>query len=693
MRLMKAVIFLALCFTALHAEFDPSRFNFGADWEYPSKNGKIDELKYVLDYWTIWIWEDEFISFWHGAMIDTCRKYNQTPVFYGYLIAGLSGLGDADQGGRLDSEGGGWIRSNINKVVSTYEAYASRIASEYGTSKPVIWLMEPDFSQYCDGDGNDLSKSEAADVMKKLIGAVKKYLPNAYFSMDISPWDNNISSYYSNFDMSLISFLSNSGGRTQAGSDRIRSDANNNVTWAGASSAAGGLCIIADCGYGVGGKPTGHASDWDNIDNIKNRMKDGVLAITHKDPAVGWANTVKSLKTSLSGVSTKCSGMKFEMKYSLDTKSTSGGKVTKSPDALAYTSGQTVTVTAQPDNGYKFVGWTGDTTGSSPTLTFTMKKDYEIKANFVDKNALAQYSLTVNVTGSGVLKLDPDQLMYDSGTVVTVEAFVIDGTFTKWGGEFAGKPTDMNPLEIVMTGNKTVSAEFTGADVHQVNLVKNGSFNEGDADWTFGAYEDAKAEGGADDKEFKVTLQSTGTEDWQIQLMQPGITLEQGKQYVWSFYGYSEGGETSIKANIGMPVDPFTSYSKTKTIALTETREKFEYTFTMRSASTDEARIEFNGGKCTASWVIDEVELKEELVLGAKTTPPQLKPAPALVTDSQNERVTISWYDHAGRLLQTVSGDRRILSARNTMHFTGSAIAVVNIGGRRAVEKTVNLAR
>lgn len=189
MRLIRILGVVALLMNISWAEFNPSRFNFGCDWEYPSKNGRINEVKGVLDYITVWCHEDTFINPWHGAMVDTCRKYGLTPVFYGYLVAGLSGLGDADVGGKLDAQGGGWLRSNLNKVLQTYEAYAQKIASRYGTSKPVIWLMEPDYSQYCDGDGNDLSYDEAMKYMGQMVAAIKKtpsecLFFNGHFTVD-----------------------------------------------------------------------------------------------------------------------------------------------------------------------------------------------------------------------------------------------------------------------------------------------------------------------------------------------------------------------------------------------------------------------------------------------------------------------------------------------------------------------------
>jgi len=687
MRLMKVGVILTVLINLLWAEFNPSRFNFGADWDFLNKN-QTGSVADAIDYATIWLNDPSFNQYWHGDLLKFCNSKNKTPVFYAYIVAKTSGLGDADVGGKLDAEGGKWLKGNLSKVLSVYENYAQQTASIYGTTKPIIWLMEPDYYQYCNGN-DGVSYSEASGYMNQMIAAVKKYLPNALFSLDISPWNNDQSNYVNSFDMSKFTFMHTSGGRTEAGNDRIRMDNNNNVTWSQANSISG-KCIIADDGYGTGGGAIGHDATWDDLNNIKNRINNGVVAITQKAPNTNWGSTITSNKSSLSSAATKCSGLVFKKSYTLAVTASTGGKVTKSPDATSYDSGATVTLTATPNSGYKFTGWSGDATGTATTQTLKMTKDMSVAAAFVDVNAKTQFSLTITVTGSGVVKATPDQVMYDSGTTVSLEAFVVNGaTFTQWGGAVSGTT---NPATLVMGGNKSVTASFTGTTVVTKNLVKNGSFADGAVDWDFGAYETAKGEGSVVGGEFKMAVTNAGTEKWMIQLMQPGITLEKGKKYAFSFKAYGQA-EVKLTANIGMPVDPFTSYSKEKNITLTTTKTPYEYTFTMTGATTSDARVEFNGGLATAPWFIDDVVVTEAVEIGVNAPAPSNHFENALVKKGTNSRVVISWYDHAGRLLHSVSGDRSILTMRSGLRFTGSAIAVVNNGGQRTVFKTVNLTK
>ena len=58
------------------------------------------------------------------------------------------------------------------------------------------------------------------------------------------------------------------------------------------------------------------------------------------------------------------------------------GSVTKNPDTPTYASGSTVLLTATPNTGFRFTGWSGDATGSTNPLTVIMNANKTITANF-----------------------------------------------------------------------------------------------------------------------------------------------------------------------------------------------------------------------------------------------------------------------------------------------------------------------
>ena len=149
------------------------------------------------------------------------------------------------------------------------------------------------------------------------------------------------------------------------------------------------------------------------------------------------------------------------------------GTVVKNPDQAAYNSGTTVVLTATPNAGYTFTGWSGDATGSLNPLTVVMNANKNITAIFTA--IVNTYTLTVVAVNGSVVK-NPDQAAYNSGTSVVLTATPDAGyTFTGWSGDATGS---LNPLTVIMDANKTITANFTKDPIGpgHVNLGTAGDF-------------------------------------------------------------------------------------------------------------------------------------------------------------------------------------------------------------------------
>jgi hypothetical protein len=298
-RLLFSVVFLLLN-TVAFAAFDECRFNYGRQWQN-SFNENTDFSGKGLSHLAIWIGDnDNYNQYWEGSMVRAAKKNNLTPVFYAYVIAEY----DKDQGNQdCDvstpnhcTNGAETIRNKWSNIISRYRSYAQGVAQDFGTSGTTIWLIEPDFFQYSvSGDNHDTRFNQVgggipdADLCGKyfndIVSTIKSALPNAKIAVDISPWLNDgLVTWYANFDKSKVDYLFSSGGRTQGDQERMRSDNNNLVTWAFASSAMGGKKIIADDGYGVGGASNNDYGDWLNVSNLNNRISDGVIGLTIQEP-------------------------------------------------------------------------------------------------------------------------------------------------------------------------------------------------------------------------------------------------------------------------------------------------------------------------------------------------------------------------------------------------------------------------
>jgi hypothetical protein len=163
--------------------------------------------------------------------------------------------------------------------------------------------MEPDWYQYTlDQQTDPMTPGEAGEIMNQYVQAVKAILPDAYFSMDISPWvppgngGDDGADWYSNFNLAPFSLINTSGGGTEADNDEIRSS--NNMTWAGVSAVTG-KSIIADTGYGVNGSNEGHDDEWDDVNNINDRIADGVVGVAQYNPDSNWGSTLSSIRSQL----------------------------------------------------------------------------------------------------------------------------------------------------------------------------------------------------------------------------------------------------------------------------------------------------------------------------------------------------------------------------------------------------------
>jgi hypothetical protein len=80
-----------------------------------------------------------------------------------------------------------------------------------------------------------------------------------------------------------------------------------------------------------------------------------------------------------------------------------------------------------------------------------------------------QYTLAVNVVGSGSVIRNPDQATYSSGAVITLTAMPAAGwTFAGWSGDLAGSA---NPQALTSDANKVVTATFTVTGVNEAPVV------------------------------------------------------------------------------------------------------------------------------------------------------------------------------------------------------------------------------
>ena len=115
----------------------------------------------------------------------------------------------------------------------------------------------------------------------------------------------------------------------------------------------------------------------------------------------------------------------------------------------------------------------------------------------------------------------------------------------------------------------------------------------------------------------EINVTKTGTNAYDVQMIQNGVHYEKGQSYKVTFDAYASVART-LEVNIEKDTDPWTSYlGEAKTFDLGTEKKNFEILFTMNEATDENGRVSFNAGLATGSVFIDNVVLsKVEGTLG-----------------------------------------------------------------------------
>ncbi len=123
----------------------------------------------------------------------------------------------------------------------------------------------------------------------------------------------------------------------------------------------------------------------------------------------------------------------------------------------SYPFDSVVELTAEPADGWTFVGWEGDLSGGDNPKEITMDDNKEVTAVFERRD----YALNINTTGNGSVNeeiVSEPNKDYTYETVVKLTASAANGwNFVRWEGDLEG---DDNPKEITVDKEKTVTAVF-----------------------------------------------------------------------------------------------------------------------------------------------------------------------------------------------------------------------------------------
>ncbi|MEM7131407.1 MAG: hypothetical protein AAF702_34150 [Chloroflexota bacterium] len=141
--------------------------------------------------------------------------------------------------------------------------------------------------------------------------------------------------------------------------------------------------------------------------------------------------------------------------YTLDVIVVGNGDIVSSSEQVTYTHGDTVTLTAIPEAGWRFEEWQGPITGTNPMGSFQIEQNETVTATFLPE----LYTILTETIGSGLITINPETETHLYNTQVTLTATPAEHwQFVEWQGDVTGT---MPSATTIITKNSTITATFT----------------------------------------------------------------------------------------------------------------------------------------------------------------------------------------------------------------------------------------
>ncbi len=193
--------------------------------------------------------------------------------------------------------------------------------------------------------------------------------------------------------------------------------------------------------------------------------------------------------------------------------------------------------------------------------------------------------------------------------------------------------------------------------------VLNGNFSSGTTGWTLNVW-NGSATGSVVNEEYQINIATVGTIDHQIQLVQAGLRLEQGKSYQVTFDARGAVARV-LGVNVEMAGNPFTSYlAQSQSFNLTTSTQTFSFVFKMEHPTDINGRLGFNVGTSDVTVFLDNISIKPVDLTGVLNSGSIIR-QPAVRLTHQNSlnvefisrvngNATLKLFDLKGAVVKTV---------------------------------------
>lgn len=162
------------------------------------------------------------------------------------------------------------------------------------------------------------------------------------------------------------------------------------------------------------------------------------------------------------------------------------------------------------------------------------------------------------------------------------------------------------------TGHRLFRLWTKGSPARPANIVTNGDFSSALTKWSTSIGGSAIATFAMTNSEVVATIGTNAGTPSQIQLIQTGIALTNGRTYMLRFDARAFPLSRAIDARLtSTNSSPRTNYLQQDSIAIDSVMKTYTTTFTMTNGTDPFARVAFNFGADTNNVVIDNVQLFE----------------------------------------------------------------------------------
>jgi hypothetical protein len=206
-----------------------------------------------------------------------------------------------------------------------------------------------------------------------------------------------------------------------------------------------------------------------NLNNTGPFYHYGDVVLLTAAPSAGWSfqswsgNLVGSANPAtlvIIGNMTVTATFTSTDQYFLLTTVIGNGFITRVPNQITYSYGTIVTLTAFPDAGWIFAGWSGAVSDTSNPITVNMTSNKAVNATFI-RNV---FILVVSVVPSdgGSVSLNNSGPYHYGDSILLWAVPYTDWFFQYWSGGLSGS---VNPATLIITGNFSVTAHFNVSSI------------------------------------------------------------------------------------------------------------------------------------------------------------------------------------------------------------------------------------